>query len=302
MSKNEELKRSVGEKLIEMVEKTGVAFWTQPWCFEGMDLSYGTGKQYRGINTLILNMERMANGYTSKVWLTFNQIKALQKQGKQVSLKKGSVSAPITYWDIIKKMEEDADGEEKEKKIFFLKKYLVFNASCVEGLDVSSKEPKEPAYDEAAVKDCMEVEKTLLSKYEKHPGIRRGGDAAFYSPHFDYIQLPEAKMFKNETKVDAYLSTLAHELAHSTGHEKRLNRKVENKFGSEKYSYEELVAECTASMVCAHFGKTRTFDNSVAYLKSWLSHIKKNPTALYDAIADASKAFDYMMGIKKAEA
>lgn len=309
---NNELKEKIATRLIERIEQIGEPIWLRPWAFEGLDVSFKTGKEYQGINTLLLNIERAMEGFKSKVWLTMNNINELQgkkwddeqkryvrtSEQSDISLRKGSHAVPVIYWNQF--VVKDEDGNEvvdektgKKKVRWFLKTYNVFNASCVDGLDVSSKEP-DPKGDKATIESCEKFEEQILATYKGHPVVKHAGNRAYYVPSRDYIVIPESRMFG--TKVDEYVSTLAHELAHSTGHVSRLNREMKNRFGSEKYAFEELVAETTATMVCAYYGVDRGFDNSANYLKGWLEHLKKNPSAFFEAIEQAKKAFDVLMG------
>ena len=71
-----------------------------------------------------------------------------------------------------------------------------------------------------------------------------------------------------------YYSTIFHELTHSTGHGRRLNRIDKTAhFGSEEYSKEELVAEIGASVLVNHAGleTVSSFRNSTAYIQNWLT-------------------------------
>ena len=52
--------------------------------------------------------------------------------------------------------------------------------------------------------------------------------------------MPPFSLFK---KADYFYSTLAHEAVHLTGHPSRCNRQLGNRFGSEAYAAEELIAE-----------------------------------------------------------
>ena len=63
-------------------------------------------------------------------------------------------------------------------------------------------------------------------------------------------------------------STLLHELSHSTGHPKRLNRDTitySARFGSATYSKEELVAEFGTAYLTHAAGIQNTIDNSASY-------------------------------------
>ena len=96
-----------------------------------------------------------------------------------------------------------------------------------------------------------------------------------------------------------------HELIHSTGHPKRLNRFKENEksaFAADSYSLEELVAEIGAAMLCQHAGIVeKTIRNSTAYIQSWLKHLQNNKMMIFTAAGRAQKAVDYVLGIKSEE-
>lgn len=100
-------------------------------------------------------------------------------------------------------------------------------------------------------------------------------------------------MFHSDYEVNA---TAFHELAHSTGHPKRLNRNIQNNpFGSEAYAYEELVAEISSCFLGFNTPQTQEhIDNHKAYIQSWIQAISKKPETLINAIKDADKAADYM--------
>lgn len=123
-----------------------------------------------------------------------------------------------------------------------------------------------------------------------------GMRGAHYSPPEDTVGMPERKRFDTD---DHYHASLFHELIHSTGHEKRLKRQsiMEcNGFGSDPNCKEELVAELGSAFLCGHSGIVeRTIDNSVAYLKSWLSRLKSDGTLIVYAAALAQKAADFIL-------
>jgi antirestriction protein ArdC len=63
--------------------------------------------------------------------------------------------------------------------------------------------------------------------------------------------MPAFADFKNR---DCYAATLLHELSHWTGHETRLACNLRNRFGSQEYAAEELVAELSSAFLCAEWG------------------------------------------------
>jgi antirestriction protein ArdC len=136
------------------------------------------------------------------------------------------------------------------------------------------------------------------------PIIHEGRKAnPHYIPSLDTVEMPSRETFRAEWR---FFKTLFHELAHSTGHEKRLNRKTltENRgifsVGESKkvYCQEELVAEMTAAFLSAHAGIVEDgFENSAAYLKGWLDVLKvsDHKTWLVKAASDAQRAADYIL-------
>ena len=86
-----------------------------------------------------------------------------------------------------------------------------------------------------------------LAKWVVQP--EHGGSRAYYRASTDSIQMPDYKQFHTEA---GYLSTLAHEMVHSTGHGSRLARGLGgNAFGSDAYAKEELIAELGATFSSA---------------------------------------------------
>jgi antirestriction protein ArdC len=99
---------------------------------------------------------------------------------------------------------------------------------------------------------------------------------------------------------EEYYATEFHELAHSTGHAKRLHRENFDdpvSFGSESYSKEELIAEMTAAMLCGIAGiEQRILEKSAAYLKTWITRLKSDSRLLVSAASQAQKAADFIQG------
>ena len=93
---------------------------------------------------------------------------------------------------------------------------------------------------------------------------------------------------------EEYYATQFHELAHSTGHMKRLHREnFDNpaSFGPKSYSKEELVAEMTGAMLCGIAGiEQKTLENSAAYLKTWIARLKSDSRLLVSAASQAQKS------------
>ena len=125
-----------------------------------------------------------------------------------------------------------------------------------------------------------------------------GGNQAVYFPSFDEIGIPKRENFDKE---ESFYNTLFHELGHSTGHEKRLNR-VFSKSKSVKdltYAKEELVAEITACLLCGHCQiETATIKNTSAYIADWLRAFNDDPKMVISCASKAQKAADYILDVK----
>ncbi|MDX9744503.1 MAG: zincin-like metallopeptidase domain-containing protein [Arcobacteraceae bacterium] len=270
----------ITNKIIEKLEE-GTTPWHKAWATTQTPFNYATGKDYRGINTLLLA------GYDDPRFMTFNQVKTLKG-----SIKKGAKSQIIVFWSTISKsnnnIETDEINEEDETK-FVLKYYNVFNAQDIEGIDF----PKiEITNNNTKIEDAEQLANAYLSQIKS---FNHGGDRAYYSPSLDHIQMPKFERFESS---EEYYSTLFHEIAHSTGHETRLNRKgvtESKKFGSHDYSYEELIAEISSAFLCNFVKIENTFDNSAAYIHGWSKALKDNKKMIILAASQAQKVSDYIL-------
>ena len=125
--------------------------------------------------------------------------------------------------------------------------------------------------------------------------LEHGGGQAFYRPGNDKLRMPEPTRFRSS---EEYYSTLFHEYAHSTGHSKRLDRKLDSDpkpFGTPDYGKEELVAEMAAAFLCGHAGITPTvIENQAAYVQGWLKTIKADKKLVISAAGQAQRAADWI--------
>ena len=267
------------------------------------------GNKYRGINRLVLTMVSLAKGYTDPRWMTLKQMQdkgySLKAKDPSKGYQKGDQKCveimyfiPKYFYELDKEGNIDwrhgrqiSDSEyekltEEEKKRVFTKtiKSFVFNAEQIDGIA-----PLETAKKNYSTKLIDHIAKKLNVALKWNSGKER----PCYSPKEDKVYMPSKDLFKKEL----YLKGAGlHELAHSTGHSSRLNRDLVGMFGTQSYAFEELIAESTAAMLCSFLGIEKTVDdNHKAYVKSWLSVIKDNPSALIDAFKLAEKACDYII-------
>ena len=114
-----------------------------------------------------------------------------------------------------------------------------------------------------------------------------------YNPSMDLIKLPLKEQYENKER---YYATALHELSHWTGHKSRLDRDLDNSFGTDNYAKEELRAEIGSSLVCLSLGvNSEISENSKAYIKSWVQELKDAPNEILKACADADKICAYVL-------
>lgn len=271
-------------KAKENGDKSTIAPWNKPWFGSGLPTNLKSKKAYRGINIFLLSMQ----GYASPYWVSFKQAKAMGG-----TVKKGEKGCPVIFWKWVE-MTKDKDGNDllKPKKIPFLRYYTVFNTDQIDGIE--SKVPNIETREFNPIKEGD----AIITNMPNCPTIEHKQARAFYSPSIDLVNMPKHELFESDQD---YYSTAFHELVHSTGHTSRLNRKEvmdSNMFGNHSYSQEELVAEMGAVFLCSEIGMQATFDNSLSYLKGWLSKLKDDTKMLIMASGRAQKAVDYIMDRK----
>ena len=219
-------------------------------------------------------------------YYTFNQI---QKLGG--SVRKGEKSQIVVFWKQIPVKEQNSQtGEIQENLIPMLRYYNVFHIDQCDGICAATSTQEQTHSDEDA--------DSIIRAYLDRTGVKlihRIGDEAYYSPSTDCVVLPLPEQFKS---MEERYSTAFHELAHSTGHQSRLDRlKATAHFGNESYSKEELVAEITATALMNYTGlETKgTFRNSAVYIQNWLSALRNDKRLIVTASGTASKVFEYII-------
>jgi antirestriction protein ArdC len=275
--------QEVTDKMITALER-GTVPWRQPWAAGSLPLSMSTRRPYRGINVFILDITAQLEGYDSPWWGTYKQI---TERGGQV--RKGEKSTMVILWRPVEK--EDAAGNVVER-FMVLRAYNVFNECQAEWAE-GARRPVTPNAPEGSnpIDACDALVATYLAN---GPKLGHGGEHAYYKPSTDQVQMPARASFHGD---EAYYSALFHELTHSTGAERRLNRpgiaEHGHRFGDVVYSAEELVAEMGATMMCGLAGIDQmTFENSAAYIASWIKVFQDDPQAIVKAGAAAQRAVD----------
>ena len=279
----------VTERIIEKLEH-GVVPWRQPWQDAGLPQNLITKRPYRGINVMLL----ASLGYAQNLFLTSKQLNELGG-----SIKAGENPVLVVYWNWQESKpnpNKEASDEQggAQKKIPFLRYYTVFNVSQCDGIPESLM-PQAVERTAEPIPAC----EAIVSHMAKRPEILHKELRAFYNPVADVVNLPRRPYFRSD---ESYYATLFHELVHATGHPSRLNRKGLNEmseFGSEPYSFEELVAEIGACYLESYAGIAQDqFEQNVSYIKGWLKKFKDDKRFVVQASALAQKATDFILDVK----
>lgn len=283
------------EKLIEMYIdslREEQLPWRHRWT-NGININGITKNEYKGVNQLLLSLVASNRQYNDSRWFTYVQI---QDKGYKLKDAKGK-GVPIEFWSVYdKKSKKRIDfseyeriielyPEEKSSYTIFCNNAYVYNGDHIDGLPKSKVNIKM-----ASIKAPIFIRnliKTLNVRYTEK------GNQAFYRPSTDEIVLPKKEKFIDKY---SYYATQLHELCHSTGHEKRLNRYIKSN-NIKDYAREELIAEISASFLMQKLNinaRAEHYDNHKAYIQSWINILEEKPNELFKAINESNKVFEYM--------
>ena len=306
------------EMMIERIE-TISKDWSKPWITED---SLGwpknlSGREYNGMNALMLLLHCEKNGYKIPRFCTFDCVQRLnkptEKQAKEgvelprVVVNRGEKSFPVmltTFTCIHKETKEKIKYDDykrlsdEEKKMYNvypkMQVFRVFNVS-----QTNLQEARPEIWNKLANGDAVKLDESEKMSFEPMDVMIRDNrwicpikpmhqDKAYFSITKNEIVVPEKAQFKNG---ESYYGTLWHEMTHSTGIEGQLDRIKPTAFGSDEYAREELVAELGSALVAQRYGMSKALkEESCAYLKSWLEQLKESPQFIKTTLLDVKKA------------
>ena len=291
---SKQIQEDITNQIIDSL-KAGNIPWRKPWSTSpncGASTNLVSGKRYRGINPLLLELHRQEHNFHSKWYATFNQWRDLggSVMKRPADVQSGEWGAGIIFYAPIKRTKEDPrTGEEIEVNFPMLKQYCVFNSEQVELPDhllhLADVEP-ESKNDEFI--DFAPAEAAIRATGAR---IMCGGDKCFYSPSTDHIQMVKKHRFEFERE---FYAALLHELSHWS--EKRCN-------WTGNYAEGELRAEMAAAFMCAELEIPNSDDltNVKAYLQNWLSALNDDPKFIFKASTAATKASDFVLSFSRQE-
>lgn len=278
----------ITDKLLTLIEQ-GVKPWSKPWHSTPYQ-NLITGHRYRGINPILCTIDTLLYGYEHPFFISFRQAREngwkILKGCKSTWLRWGGTS--------VREIEDPETGETTTQYFTAFKFHNVFNVACI---DDSDSDVKVGDRVEELLRGRVDHDEPRLGAVEAfiarhNPNTRSGGDVACYHRGTDTICLPNYLSFSSAI---AYYATYLHELVHWTGHESRCDRPLNNRFGSQSYAFEELIAEIGSAMVCNHLGMDSHLENHASYLDGWLRILKDDKKAFFRAAQNASTAAQYLI-------
>ena len=308
MPSQKQIREEITAKIIQALE-SGVKPWRRPWSVSpnsGRPTNIVSHKLYQGINPLLLQLHSMRFGLRSKWWGTFHQWSDMGCNVKKrpADVEPGHWGASIILYRPFKKTIENNDGDEEEHEFMLMRTFTVFSVDQVEGKAAEKFQVHDEPGNGIVLPDYAPAEELIAAT---QADIRHGGDRAFYCrpmpegtwpnhKNGDYIVLPPKHRY---VKPGCYYETLAHELCHwselRTGWD----------HSKQGYGMGELAAEIGSAYLCSELGVPQGEDlaNHAAYVQSWLKEMKNDPSYIFKASTQASKAADYLLAfVKKEEA
>lgn len=271
-----------------------------------------SGTVYSGLNQLYLLSLMIENNYVSPFFLTPVQIKKeggyMLKGSKAIWLKrlihsfkfKGKKTSEAQMKELFKKQNEfksfwgwinNCEDCEAFPGTKFFQVFPVSQTSLADKYTTDVYTPIEHNFDDVDLEISNLVE-SLKAKKGLNINIQPS-NRAFYNFNEDYVTIPEAGQYE---EMEVYNSILFHELAHWTGAPDRLGRKLGGNKESQEYAFEELVAEFTSFLLCAHFGISKAIERGTAlYLKGWLAPFKNDMWLFNDVIRKADQAKKFIL-------
>lgn len=280
-----EIRDAVNQKIITALEN-GTVPWFRPWTASGVPRNIASGREFQGINLLLLSMA----GYERNLFITFKQ---LQEIGGKV--KRGEHGHIVCQWKYPDAEEKAAEAEGGKAK-GLLRRYIVFNEAQCEDIPAQYLAKLE-------IPTTFPNAEDIIAAMPNAPAVKHKGDRPLYDPAKDTIWMPKRSAFKEE---GLYLSILFYQLMLSTGHPSRLARKSfsdKKDFSVVEYLPEDFIADLG-----------RWYFDSLAgtyplppmanpeYVKRWIEVIQADPWLVFKAASHAQKAVDYILGRKDSQA
>ena len=285
--------------------------WVKPFAVGApiLPCSYETQKYHSGLNKLTLE---------NTEYLTWRMLQDVNKRANspEYQIRKGAKGSPLFFFKVETVTDKETGepiideetGKEKTKGIW--KRYTVFSREDIIRKDNGEALPSKFQFEHFTHEDTTERMREGLDRFnklfnyycQKHGiavEIVKDGTQAYFDRSNMTIRCPEMSNFKS---VYFWITTLAHEMGHSTG--VFLGRFDDNKIKTPEqakidYAREELCAEISAQSIAnilmIEDDQEIAPDNAVAYIHSWSSILKERPSEILSAARKSDKVVNMIM-------
>lgn len=292
----------INSELMAILQSGTWSQWTKTWSSDKSFLSAQnilSGTVYKGSNIFICGYWQRRRGYSTNLWATAKQLADNGYYAKKVDL---AYNGFVSLFSPNLRSYEDKETGEKKTKMQGVKAFTVVNFSTetIGETPNATMSVAERIQEWRKQNQCVrnpnispiDTAQHLLDAYRSSQNIGLIPGEPAYFPGLDQITMPAIDQF---TSSEAYYGTYAHECAHSTGHNSRLDRIKSTVFGSPEYAYEELIAELCAVYLCAHLGIQYDLQRHASYLGSWLVGLQSDVGYFVKAANAAQKAMEYVL-------
>ena len=278
-------RQELTDTIIHSLEN-GNAPWQKPWNGSEplMPFNPASGAPYRGGNVITL----LTYGYEDPRWCTYKQAEAM---GWQV--RKGEKATLIEFWKFHDEIEQQDEQTGQNTRLRVALERPVVRYANVFNVVQMDNVPAQERTQLVFPWIPSETAEHILAQ-SAVPVWHDQTDKAFYSITQDQIHLPPKEAFADPAR---YYSTALHELGHATGHSSRLNRPMDNAFGSTAYAKEELRAEMASLFLSYRLGIPFAIDQHAAYVGSWITLLKNDKNELFRAARDAEQITEYLISL-----
>lgn len=294
------------ERLLEKIAKDKVLPWQKPFAFAS--INWFSEREYVGINKFLLD---------GGEYITPKQLETYNLKNKtNYWFDKGTPYELVVYYgptfkELTADQEADLAQNGAKSKIYnkvrhkdgkavlvswILRYYKVYNITYIKDKEGNTLPSKMGRIFEERVTAPEEI----IEKYVRGSGVKiseESIDAAYYTEVGDRVVIPKMTYFNSN---EAYYRVLFHELSHSTGIEKRLNRECFKKYHEtkEERSREELIAEISSLLLSSEAGFKEDTDlakNSENYIAGWVKWMKENAHEVVLGMQQAEKTKNYIL-------
>lgn len=306
------------ELILDAMKNADLDNFRLPWQKAGVFSATNVlnDKLYKGSNAVYLGLLNQMKEFKFNVWGTLNQFKSLDIRVKKEAFDQKypgiSVFSAPRYSKSSGKTGMIPKGVDlnslDDDDYYWVRRYTrVFNLDETENWQECEKltaKFNDEFESDIGLNEVFSAANDFVNSVGV-PILESRNSQAYYSLDEDAIYMPKQGAFAvdktQEQASEDYYSVLLHELTHSTGAEKRLNRfSVGKQSTKEEYAFEELVAELGAAFLCNRLGITQQprLDHA-SYLKSWISCLEDDLNAFHKASSLAQRSTDYLFSLQK---